>query len=297
MLPCPWCVLAVRHEAPKQDINQAVRYFKGRAEAGYMTELQMSMVRSAAAEILHFKCVASTPEEAKDFVAGLEREVFNFWPRSPADMYLSGALAPPPPPRSGPRERPSSASAPRSRAQEWLAPMPKPRAHRASSAQASSADVPLETHSIFAPPPAVPPASFASRAASASTASRLAPEQGRADASSGAAPTSSSSHALVPREGAAASSAAAAAPEYPATPQQWVWQVHAGKAKKRYWKTVSDDLQEILEHAFVNGLDSTTWKWDGWTYYYEMGEMMQYSPGPEGEERAIRRVPAEPESR
>ena len=142
---------------------------------------------------------------------------------------------------------------------------------------------------VFAWPAVTPTLPCASRAATASEA-WLAPENKGSGVGVDDAPAQSSSLALVPWQGSTPGSAES--PSQPAaSAEAWVWQVHAGKRKKRFWKTVSDDLAAILEHAHVTGSDSCTWTWDGWTYYYEMSTMTQTSPGEDAQERSIRRIP------
>ena len=97
-----------------------------------------------------------------------------------------------------------------------------------------------------------------------------------------------SSTAAPPQQGGSSSGWAPLAQGAGDGDAEWVWQVRAGK-KHSYWATVADDCARILEHAYQNQLDSTTWDWDGWLYYYEMSTMMQTSPG-EGTERRIRRI-------
>ena len=87
------------------------------------------------------------------------------------------------------------------------------------------------------------------------------------------------------------SDAANTASAVPPRPLEYKWQVQTGKAKKRRWTDALPELNERLEAAYTQGMCSTTWDWDGWTYYYEFGnEMMQTSPGEEGTERPIRRI-------
>ena len=70
----------------------------------------------------------------------------------------------------------------------------------------------------------------------------------------------------------------------------YVWQVHAGRSGRRFWKTVDDDLARILEEAEQNGRASCQWVSEGWTYTYNMVTMVQTSQTT-GAERAIRRIP------
>ena len=67
-----------------------------------------------------------------------------------------------------------------------------------------------------------------------------------------------------------------------------VWQVHAGKAGKLFWKTVDDDLAAILEEAYQTGKPSAKWEYDGWEYNYDMVTYVQTSIST-GTQRAIRR--------
>ena len=126
------------------------------------------------------------------------------------------------------------------------------------------------------PPPLVPPPSFAGKAQSSSSTPVAAPT---------AAP--------MAKQSEAANTAASAAPQ---RPLEYKWQVKTGKANKRKWTDALPALNERLEAAYTQGFCSTTWDWDGWTYYYEFGnEMMQTSPGEEGTERPIRRILKEPD--
>ena len=64
-----------------------------------------------------------------------------------------------------------------------------------------------------------------------------------------------------------------------------------GKGKKKKWSDAHPSLNTRLEEAFQAGMDSTTWTWDGWTYYYEFGTTMtQTSPTENATERPIRRT-------
>ena len=119
----------------------------------------------------------------------------------------------------------------------------------------------------------------------------LAPGQGSSAASGSGSHNNPSSSAVAPSSGSwRRFSAEAEAHGAGHSGSEWVWQVRAGKKKNAYWLTVADDCAAILEHAYQNGLDSCTWEWDGWTYYYEMGTMTQCSPGDAATERRIRRV-------
>ena len=72
---------------------------------------------------------------------------------------------------------------------------------------------------------------------------------------------------------------------------EYKWQVMIGKGRKTRWSDACAELDRTLEEAFIAGRDSTTWRWDGWLYYYEFGStMIQTSPSESGTERPIRRI-------
>ena len=82
-----------------------------------------------------------------------------------------------------------------------------------------------------------------------------------------------------------------------ATKSEYKWQVKTGKGKRQKWTDACPELDDVLERAYTQDFDSTTWNWDGWTYYYEFGsEMTQTSPGEESTERPIRRVERDDEA-
>ena len=105
-------------------------------------------------------------------------------------------------------------------------------------------------------------------------------------AASSAVPPPPPSAAMIGSGGVTGSSGAAAS-----SPTQYKWQVMIGKGKRQKWSDCWPKLDTHLEAAYTSGMDSTTYDWDGWMYYYEFGdEMMQTSPAESGQERPIRRV-------
>ena len=286
-LPCPWCVLGLQHErAPEQDIVGALQRAKENLAHGRITMLQYGMVCCAAAELLHHMRVASTPDEAMTFVAGMDKEPFNMW--APLGGSLSGSGAPPPPP---PPIVPPLGAAPcgsLSAAGSGGTAVPPPPKRRDVRHDVAGEPLPPETStsSTMANTAASQAMPSASRAASSASV-WLAPDDGTSIVGDGMAPTDTTL-AIVPQQPGEASGAPSLA--RPAS-VAWVWQVQTGKGRKKKWTTVCDDLAAILEHADVNNLDSCTWNWEGWVYYYEMATMTQCSPGEAGTERPIHRIP------
>lgn len=286
MLPCPWCVLGVPHEhAPEQEVARALQLAKKNLAQGRITELQYGMVRCAAAEVLLQTHVASNPDEAMSFVAGMEQAAFCVWSASGDTSSSSGPPPPPPlsvPPLSFARHAHFLAAGSGSTAVPSLS---EQRDVRQGLAGKSLPCAP-STFSSSGTAAGSQAMHSATRAASSASA-WLAPGTGRSVVGEGASPTEPTL-AIVPHQPGQASGSASSAG---LTRERWVWQVETGKGRKRKWTTVSDDLAAILEHAYANNLDSCTWNWEGWVYYYEMATMTQCSPGESGTERAIRRIP------
>lgn len=67
------------------------------------------------------------------------------------------------------------------------------------------------------------------------------------------------------------------------------WQVKKGPAGKRKWGWVNKHVNDRLEDAFEEGLPETDADIDGWTYHYDLVNMVQTSPGEAGTQREIRR--------
>ena len=290
MLPCPWCVLNVRHGAPVEHIEQAVQYCHGRAQARQMTVLQHGMTRHAAAQIFLSLGVAETPSQALQRVEGMEGEIFNLWGQPAAKLFCTGALPPPPPPAPPQAAQPSRRSASRRRGASKAATLVRLNSPRGSAA--AKAGRSLSASSSDAQPPCRQPSwSAASRA----TGAWLAPPSGHSIFCPLVLPPQSEDLALVPYGAAAAAASAAAPAAAPEVAAQYWWQVKTGKPQKRKWSYVAEDLNGVLEHAHQNNLDSCLWSWNGASYYYDMNAGIQVSPNEHSTERPIRRVarPAE----
>ena len=72
MLPCPFCFLAVGHDAAQGDIAQALQRCEDQRACGRLTEFQFGMFRNAAAEALYSRGLVSSPRAALNLVARLE---------------------------------------------------------------------------------------------------------------------------------------------------------------------------------------------------------------------------------
>lgn len=95
--------------------------------------------------------------------------------------------------------------------------------------------------------------------------------------------------AVLPADQEVADSGGSASSSRQPVLSEYKWQVKVGKKGKMKWRDADPSLDSRLEAAFVGGWDSTTWCWDGWTYYYELGDTMTQS-SPEGSDRPIRRI-------
>ena len=72
---------------------------------------------------------------------------------------------------------------------------------------------------------------------------------------------------------------------------EYVWQVRAGKPGSQFWKTVDEDLADILEEAFQRSSATCQWEYDRWyVYTYDMVNNVQTSQRT-GTERDIKRIP------
>ena len=277
MIPCPFCFLAVGHDATGDDIAQALQRCVQQRACSRLTQFQFGMFRNAAAEALYSRGFASSPLAALNLVARLESQPFSAFGAAPPAPSTPPPPAPPPPSTpyapvrttSGQRHQTSSA--------------------RSSGRGSAAAAVPHELPaSIFGPPPP-PPVQSGPRAASSSSA-WLAPELSSSAADGGnVLAQSSSMEVALPADGHA--EAPTSTMETPTTdPEEHVWQVRAGRSGRRFWKTVDEDLARILEEAHRNGRDSCQWVYEGWTYTYNLVTMMQTSETT-GAQRAIRRIP------
>ena len=270
--PCPFCTLAVRHVAEQEEIGLALRRSAQETMHNRMTLLQFGMRRLAAAEALHSRCIASSPDEALNLVARMEAEQLHF-----SD---TGALAAP---TTTPPERlqPSTSLTPAGSTSGQLCDSTLAGSSSGNSAAASVLHLP--TAFVFAPPPP-PRVQSGARAASAGSA-WLAPASTQ-EATDGAyvVPQLTNMELALP-----GSRSLQLMMESGSDSDDCVWQVHAGKTGKLFWKTVDDDLAAILEEAYQNGNLSAKWEYDGWEYHYDMVTMVQTSKTT-GAQRSIRRL-------
>ena len=74
----------------------------------------------------------------------------------------------------------------------------------------------------------------------------------------------------------------------------YVWQIHAGKPGKKFWKTVHEDLADILVKASRQSSATCQCEYDGRNVYtYSMLTNVQTSQRT-GTWRNIRRIPSSP---
>ena len=72
--------------------------------------------------------------------------------------------------------------------------------------------------------------------------------------------------------------------------KKYWWQVRLGKAGKRKWGWVDDNVNCHLEAAFDAGATECWADRDEWTYHYDLLNLIQTSPGPAETKRELRRV-------
>ena len=272
MYPCPFCALAVRHVAEQEEIALALQRSAQETMYHRMTLFQFGMRRLAAAEALHSKRIASSPDEALNLVARMEAEQLHY--------SRAGALAAPttsPPEQLHPS---TSMTSPRATSGQ-LHDTTLTGSSSGGSAAASALHVP--TAFVFAPPP---PPRVQSGARAASTGSAWLAPASNQEATDGGFVVPQSPKMVVAR-----------ADGHPKTPNSAMesdsdsdgeWQVMAGNSARLYWKRVSADLEAILEEAYQTGKPSAKWEYDGWEYNYDMVTYVQTSIST-GTQRAIRR--------
>ena len=276
MIPCPFCFLSVGHDANGSDIAQAVQRYVEPQAGRRLTQFQLGMIRNAAAEALHSSGLVSSPVAALNLAARMESEPF------------ISICARPPAPSTAPRAPPLPPSTPYGPARTTSGQLHQTSSARSSGWSSSAAAAQHELPaSILRPPPPLPVQSD-TRAASASAA-WLAPESSSSAADGGyVLAQSSNMEVALPPDGPL--EAPTPAMETSTDQEEHVWQVHAGRPGRRFWKTVDEDLARTLEEAEQNGRASCQWVYEGWAYTYNMVTMVQTSETT-GAERPIRRVP------
>ena len=81
-----------------------------------------------------------------------------------------------------------------------------------------------------------------------------------------------------------------------ATEETYWWQVKKGAVGKRRWGWVDKNVNNRLEDAYEAGIPETDAEIDGWTYHYDLVNMVQTSPLEAATQREIRRVVWEEDS-
>ena len=92
MIPCPFCFLAVGHNATQGDIAQALQGCVEQRACSRLTQFQFRMFRNAAAEALYSRGLVSSPRQALNYVARLEST-----PSSASDAAPPASSTAPPP--------------------------------------------------------------------------------------------------------------------------------------------------------------------------------------------------------